>query len=219
MNPYKVLGIKKNAKPDVIKKAYRDKAKESHPDINDGDDKAFLEVKAAYDTLIDPRKRAIFDKHGFVPGYENGPSIEQASNQIRDMFLAFLEQCSPEQLNHLKLVNLMKDGLCTNKAQLEKNYLQIKLKQGNLEHHRRILEKRLKCKGEKNIFMDTLNASALLLAHSLRQTDLQLNIMSLAIELLDDYEYTHEVMQQIGWSNTASTTSMGGLGNIFGGFF
>lgn len=63
-DPYKVLGVKKTATRDEIKKAYRKLAKKLHPDLHPGDvgKKAeFQAVSAANDLLSDPEKRKRFD--------------------------------------------------------------------------------------------------------------------------------------------------------------
>jgi DnaJ-class molecular chaperone len=63
-DPYKVLGVKRDASQDNIQKAYRRLAKKLHPDLNPGNKKAeeqFKEVASAYDLLGDPAKRARFD--------------------------------------------------------------------------------------------------------------------------------------------------------------
>jgi molecular chaperone DnaJ len=69
-NYYKVLGITKDADEEEIKLAYRKLAKKYHPDLNRTDKKAkekFIELKEAYDTLIDPIKRKIYDQAGHDP--------------------------------------------------------------------------------------------------------------------------------------------------------
>ncbi len=64
---YEVLGIKKGATEDEIKKAYRQMAKKYHPDLNPNDKEAeakFKEVGEAYEVLSDPEKKARYDQFG-----------------------------------------------------------------------------------------------------------------------------------------------------------
>jgi DnaJ-class molecular chaperone len=63
-DPYKVLGVAKDASQDEIRKAYRKLAKESHPDLHPSDAEAesrFKEISAANDIIGDPEKRKRFD--------------------------------------------------------------------------------------------------------------------------------------------------------------
>lgn len=64
-DPYQVLGVAKDAAQDEIRKAYRNLAKELHPDLNPGNAHAaerFKEIAAAHALLRDPDKRARFDR-------------------------------------------------------------------------------------------------------------------------------------------------------------
>ena len=77
---YEVLGVKKDASADEIKKAYRTLAKKYHPDMNPGDKEAevkFKEANEAYDVLSDADKRAKYDQFGhaaFDPSMGGGGS-------------------------------------------------------------------------------------------------------------------------------------------------
>lgn len=64
---YKILGVGKSAKPAEIKRAYRTKAKQYHPDRNPNDASAaenFQRVQKAYDVLGDPEKKSQYDQFG-----------------------------------------------------------------------------------------------------------------------------------------------------------
>jgi molecular chaperone DnaJ len=61
---YEVLGIDKGASADEIKKAFRQKAIQYHPDKEGGDEAKFKEVNEAYEVLKEPAKRQRYDQFG-----------------------------------------------------------------------------------------------------------------------------------------------------------
>ena len=64
---YEILGIKRDAKPEEIKKAYRRLARKYHPDVNPGDkasEDRFKLTTEAHDVLSDPKKRKVYDRFG-----------------------------------------------------------------------------------------------------------------------------------------------------------
>lgn len=64
---YEVLGVAKSATPEEIKKAFRKKAVELHPDRG-GDEAKFKEVNEAYEVLKDPQKKQAYDQFGHAAG-------------------------------------------------------------------------------------------------------------------------------------------------------
>src|ERR1700724_392935 len=65
---YEILGVKKSASAEEIRKAFRKLARKYHPDVNPGDKSAeekFKSLSEANDVLSDPKKRKIYDQVGF----------------------------------------------------------------------------------------------------------------------------------------------------------
>lgn len=92
---YEVLGVEKTASAEDIKKAYRKKAIQYHPDKNPGDKEAeekFKEAAEAYEVLSDPQKRQRYDQYGFAGmggagGFSGGGmSMEDIFSHFGDIF-------------------------------------------------------------------------------------------------------------------------------------
>src|SRR3954454_4605028 len=65
---YEILGVKKSASVDEIRKAFRKLARKYHPDVNPGDkgaEEKFKALSEANDVLSDPKKRKIYDQLGY----------------------------------------------------------------------------------------------------------------------------------------------------------
>jgi molecular chaperone DnaJ len=88
---YKILGVSKDASADEIKKAYRRKSKELHPDRNKGDkqkEEQFKELAEAFSVLGDSSKRAQYDNGGFNE-FEGGGFNMDINDIIRDFMGGF----------------------------------------------------------------------------------------------------------------------------------
>ena len=109
-NLYEVLGVKRDATADDIRKSYRKLAKEFHPDLNPGKPAAearFKSITAAYDILSDPEKRGRYDRgeidesgaerprYSYRPhaegaqGWKYRPQGEMGAEDLEDLFAMF----------------------------------------------------------------------------------------------------------------------------------
>ncbi len=92
-DPYEVLGVRRDASEQEIKKAFRRLARELHPDVNAHDPQAedkFKEAAEAYEILSDAERRATYDRYGHEGLRSGGFSSNfDAFGSISDLFDAF----------------------------------------------------------------------------------------------------------------------------------
>ena len=99
---YDILGIKRDASAETIKKAFRKLAKKYHPDSNAGNPQAeqmFKDVNEAYSILSDPEKRKLYDRFGHAAFDPNSAAYGTTggSGASGNVFLAYngkKKQCS-----------------------------------------------------------------------------------------------------------------------------
>ncbi|XP_028968936.1 dnaJ homolog subfamily C member 16 [Galendromus occidentalis] len=73
-DPYRILNVARSASPNEIRQAYKELVKEWHPDKKKDDSSAqgrFIEIKQAYELLMDPQRRREFDRHGWTEDTPN----------------------------------------------------------------------------------------------------------------------------------------------------
>ncbi|MEX1045624.1 MAG: DnaJ domain-containing protein, partial [Chthoniobacterales bacterium] len=92
-DPYEILGVTRGAETAEIKTSYRKLAMQYHPDRNPGDaaaEEQFKEISQAYDILIDPDKRAAYDRYGYAAfqgaGAGTGAGFHDPFDLFREVF-------------------------------------------------------------------------------------------------------------------------------------
>ncbi len=109
MSYYELLGVENTATFDKIKSAYRKLSMQHHPDRG-GNEKEFVELKLAYEVLIDPEKRKYYDQYGKSPD-QITTIRDKAILELENLIAAVIDELIddsksyPASANPLKIIN------------------------------------------------------------------------------------------------------------------
>lgn len=113
MNPYEILDIETDSTLEQIKKAYREKSKEVHPDKPGGSQEAFIQVNEAYVILSDPQRRKRYDETG---NSEPEEPFEKAFEKFtQDIFLEIVKK---NDVKHTDIVEEFKGRISIAKTNI-----------------------------------------------------------------------------------------------------
>lgn len=217
-NHYDTLGVDPTADPETIKRAYRSRARASHPDKG-GDPNTMIQINHAYDILSDPSRRAFYD----LTGADQEPDIDK---EARGMLMQFISD---------GLMRDVADLLSHARGLIELNLTEIsnqkKLNQkarGRLEARRSKITRKSKDKGrgrnrgnskDKNKNLDDINDQNifhLLIDQQIKHIDagLEVNargqeVMRRGMEMLEEYKSSEKPEDVPGgfiFSTTSSST-------------
>lgn len=94
MNHYETLGVASDATPEDIKRAFRKKSSQHHPDKPGGNAEAMAAVNAAYECLGDPVRRLGYDQTGRDPA--KGPTLDDIAEHALQSLIAQVLEESPD---------------------------------------------------------------------------------------------------------------------------
>lgn len=192
-NPYEVLGVPRDADATAIKRAYRNKANQHHPDKG-GNRERFEEVTKANMVLSNPAKREKYDRTGTIDEDRPDNAESMIFNRAISSILQAAGSCGGDP-NYFDLVTIAKNLLSKEIAESEKAKLEtMKAREITLQFAKRLKRKKNKKQPEFLIRGVMQNAEACL--NAIRVKDTIIANAQGALKILDEYDFTKEIAQQ-----------------------
>ena len=197
MNPYKVLGIKKDATHTEIKTAYRKLSKVHHPDVG-GNENKFQSINLAYRVLSDSKKRKLYDDTGIVD--------DESPNHIENLIKARMVEISEKWIdNMLKGQKIPLQKFVINGFDDARNQILV----ANQDLKKTIVDikqvyKKLTCSEDDSIVHGVIDHRIKQYQQGIKQNETEIKVMDKLREIITTYEYEEEVEQII-----TNTTIMG----------
>ena len=188
---YALLGVRRNARPETIHAAYRDRSKSAHPDTG-GDAETFAKIKLAHDVLMDPDRRAKYDATG---QYDQNTADNAMAELLSDLAWALDAALSMipdgQDATHFDMVEGMRNALKSRLADFAKN-------RAALEKQRAAFEKlrgRFTVKKGPNFLDDMIASKIGNIDQAFRQIDLIIPRTQKALYFLEAYSWRQDLVQ------------------------
>ncbi len=208
MNPYKILGVRKNANQKGIKKAFRNKVKEAHPDTG-GTKEAFMKVRFAYGVLGNLKKKKLYDEKGILDEQSELSFDGDVIARIAKLFEQFIQSGTAFKKD-IDIIKSMEETAIKIKAtQQDKVNKLHKVETAFKELQNRITSN----KDDKNIFSKMVDIKLNDVAKVLHRSEREIKIIEQVIVELDAYECITELVQRVQMftfaASGATTTGSG----------
>lgn len=190
---YDELGVPRDATPEDIKRAYKRKAREHHPDRG-GDNDQMARVNQAYAVLADPRKRDRYDKTG--DGSPEVPVAERARNLLYAIMSEALTKCDTK----VDVIESLRQHLRGEQMRIKAEVQRVRQRQERLEKHKARLH-------DDGLFERLFDARSKEHALQTGQMRDQLELISVALQQLKSCSYDAE--RSPGQWHTVTTTGTG----------
>lgn len=181
-NLYDILGIKKDASKEEIKKAHRNGVKKNHPDKG-GDPETFREIQLAYDVLSDDTRRNTYDTTG---------ETDKPRDTFTEMFASFIDALIGQvEVSRTDNIDLIDIG--TN--MLEQELVELTRKQQAVNKALALLEKalgRMDSKKGNNLMKDITQAKIKNYILQLTKLEEGITFYKRAMEELQEFIYNYE---------------------------
>jgi curved DNA-binding protein CbpA len=189
-SPYKVLGVGRQATEEQIKSRYRLLAKRHHPD-HGGNQEKFLEAKRAYDVLMDPAKRKVYDEYGLTQDDPECAVQLSAINTLKTVFISILNQVPPDKLERLDLMGSMRDQVTKKRASIQAQLETLRAHRDQSAKTLAVMKKRLRQKKKKvpNLFVDALTQQLAGIPAQIAHLEREFILGAAMLEILEDFNF------------------------------
>jgi hypothetical protein len=188
IDPYKLLGVPRDADGAAIKSAYRTKAKSSHPDTG-GDVDAFAKLTTSYELLLDPVRRKIYDDTGFDPQLTDSKDLEGLlvlDTLVNDIIL---DERAPGSFDP---VAAMRRKLTDKVVNTRFHILELERHRGRIRNHLDRIARR----PESDVLGRMLTARCDAIADAIGKAENEIKVIEQAYAMLDGYSYELEAEPQ-----------------------
>ena len=189
MNPYEILGVENSATEHEIKAAYKALVKETHPDKTNGDDEQFKKINMAYNTLVDPVKRKIYDETGVVDDLITQLAVTDLKNLIGKLSEQIKD---PKELGTFDLIARIQVAVQNNTHQVDAGIAWLTAKIAHLEEVKSEFQNRLKRKTTEeapDVFFSPVDALIKSSKEQMVKSENAKLVLTRIKELLAEYEY------------------------------
>lgn len=204
---YQILGILKTATPVEIKKAYRKRSQQCHPDKTNGDESEFERVKLAYDILSNPEKRAHYDATGNYQEQQATNENKEVNQILAQGFAQILQTQPMNAFAEIDLIELLKQLLQGYINKIEDALNKIKSEIEAFE----IVAKRLQRQKGRGVLNGLVTQRIEALTKNLNNHEQILAFHKQALELAGEYNYQTDPQSVqffvLGGGATTSTTN------------
>jgi curved DNA-binding protein CbpA len=189
---YDTLGVSKDADAATLKKAYRKRAKQTHPDKKGGDSKEFQDVSRAYAILSEPASRAQYDEFG-----ESADSCQSLRQKAEAALVPMLVNAvSNLNIESVDVIASMRDAVIQCKLKYSDNVLQAR-KEAN--HMQKALKRLRRKTGENKGLLFSAIEDAIKQAEAREQMfKFEVAKGEEMLNVLDEYEWQRDQPQEFG---------------------
>jgi len=199
---YDILGVDEDAANDAIKRAYRRKAKETHPDRNEGKQEDFIEAHRAYAILSSPERRKKYDETGDESERNANSELATCISLIQNMMQSLIDQAG-ENIIYIDIIGEMKSAL---RKKSNDHITQIKHLKKRSGLYQKVLLK-VKNKKKDGVIEHILHDNIKTIKHAIQSNQEQIDIDDRALQLLENYGFDFEKKAQPKYTTIFSNST------------